>query len=266
MEFLRAHKRRSLLSETIYILLNVGLAVAALVMIWATGSPWLAIALVLLSKWRVLAVRPRYWFAHIEANMVDIIVSVGLVVLMYLSGQTQVAGKGIFVQLVLTVVYAAWLLLLKPRTRRGAVAGQAAAAIAVGTMALASVSYEWPSSLVVVIMWLIDYSSARHVLVAYSDNDIRLLSLVWGFLVAELGWLTYHWTIAYPLFFLPGIKLPQMTLLVLGVSFLAERAYASYHKHDVVRQSDMLMPLIFTIGLFVVLLLTQLNQASIGSV
>lgn len=266
MEFLRAHKRRSLLSETIYILLNVGLAAATVIMIWATGSPWLAIALVLLSKWRVLAVRPRYWFAHVEANMVDIIVSAGLVVLMYQAGQTQVSGRGVVVQLILVAIYAAWLLLLKPRTRREAIAGQAAAAIAVGTMALASVSYEWPSSLVVLIMWLIGYSSARHVLVAYSDKDIRLLSLVWGFVFAELGWLAYHWTIAYPLVFLPGLKLPQVTLLVLGISFLAERAYASHHKHDTVRQSDMLMPLIFTIGLFAVLLLTQLNQASIGSV
>lgn len=265
MEFLRVVKRRSVLSETVYILLNIALAVGVLVAIWATGTPWLAMALVLLSKWRVLAVRPRYWFAHIEANMVDFIVSIGGVTLIYLAGQAP-SGRGVFVQVVLTLFYTAWLLLLKPRTRRSAVATQAAVAIGVGTMALASISYEWPSSLVVLMMWVIGYSSARHVLVAYSDNDIRLLSLIWGFVVAELGWVAYHWTIAYPLFFLPGLKLPQETLIILGISFLAERAYASYHKHETIKQSDMVMPLVFTLSLFAVLLLTQLNQASIGSI
>lgn len=265
MEFLRVAKRRSVLSETIYVLLNIALAVGVLIAIWATGTPWLALALVLLSKWRVLAVRPRYWFAHIEANMVDFVVSISAVMLVYLAGQTA-GGRGVFTQILLTVLYTGWLLLLKPRTRRSFVSAQAAVAVVVGTMALASISYEWPSSLVVASLWVIGYSAARHVLVAYSDNDIRLLSLIWGFVVAELGWVAYHWTIAYPLFFLPGLKLPQETLLVLGLCFLAERAYASYHKHDVIKQSDMVMPLVFTLGLFAVLLLTQLNQASIGAV
>lgn len=265
MEFLRIVKRRSVLSETIYILLNIALAVGVLVAVWATGTPWLALALVLLSKWRVLAVRPRYWFAHFEANMVDFIVSIGSVTLIFLAGQTA-GGRGVFTQILLTLLYATWLLLLKPRTRRSFVSAQAAIAVVVGTMALASVSYEWSSSLVVLIMWVIGYSAARHVLVAYSDNDIRLLSLIWGFIVAQVGWIAFHWTIAYPLFFLPGLKLPQVTLLVLGLSFLAERAYASYHRHETIKQSDMMLPLVFTLGLFAVLLLTQFNQASIGAV
>ena len=265
MELLKVVKRRSLLSETIYVLLNIALAIAVLVSIWTTGTPWLALMLVLLSKWRVLAVRPRYWFAHIESNMVDFIVSIGLVVLIYLVGQNG-AGHAAIVQTILAVLYAAWLLLLKPRTRRSAVALQAAAAIVVGTMALASISYEWPSSVVVVSMWIIGYSVARHVLVAYSDEDMRLLSLIWGFVIAELGWLTYHWTIAYTLPFMAGLKLPQATLLVLGISFLAERIYSSYHKHDgVVRFNDIALPMLLALGV-IFILLTLFNAASIGAV
>jgi len=74
MEFLKLSKRRSLLSELIYIVLNVALAVGLLVIVWAIASPYAAFALVLLSKWRVFAVRPRYWFANLQANMVDVIV------------------------------------------------------------------------------------------------------------------------------------------------------------------------------------------------
>lgn len=266
MELLKVVKRRSLLSESIYILLNLALAIAVPIVIWATGTPWLALALVLLSKWRVLAVRPRYWFAHVEANMVDIIVSLGLVeliYLVYLVGQSG-SGQAVGVQIFLTVVYAAWLLMLKPRTRRSAVALQAAAAVFIGTIALSSISYGWPSSLVVLGMWIIGYSSARHVLVAYSDTDIRLLSLIWGFVIAEIGWLTYHWTIAYSLPFGGGLKLPQATLLILGISYLAERVYNSYHKHGAVRFNDLAMPMLLALGVIIVLL-TLFNAASIGA-
>lgn len=263
MEFLRVVKRRSLLSEVIYILLNIALAIAVLALVWATGTPWLALLLVFLSKWRVLAVRPRYWFAHIEANMVDLIVSVGVVMLIFLvnQGGTQNAAA---VQIVLAILYAAWLLLLKPRAKRSAVAAQAAIAVAVGTMTVASLSYEWPSSLVVLIMWVIGYSTARHVLAAYSEKELRLLSLIWGFVVAELGWLTYHWTIAYSLPFAGGLKLPQVTLLVLGVSFLAERIYSSLHKHETIRLNDIMLPMLLTLGV-IFILLTLFSAASIGA-
>lgn len=264
MEFLRAHKRQSLLSEVIYILLNVGLAIAVLVMTWATGTPWLALSLVLLSKWRVLAVRPRYWFAHLESNMVDMIVSVGLVVFIFLAGETQ-STQTVAVQIILTILYAAWLLLLKPRNKRSSVAIQAAVAVVVGTTALYSISYELPSSLVVLGMWLIGYSVARHVLVAYSDEDTRLLSFIWGFVAAELGWLTFHWTIAYTLPFAAGLKLPQVALLLLGLSFLAERTYHSYRKHERIRLNDVLMPMLLTFGV-IILLLVAFNSATIGAV
>lgn len=262
MEFLRAHKRRSVLSETVYVLLNLALAVSSLVAILATGTPWLALLLVMLSKWRVFAVRPRYWFVHVESNMVDFIVSISLVILMYLAGQG--AASGLSVQIFLMLIYAAWLLFLKPRTRRSTVALQAGAAVLFGTMALASISYEWPSSLVVLTMWVIGYSTARHVLVAYSDNDIRLMSLVWGFVAAEIGWLAFHWMIAYNLPFMSGLKLPQMTLLLLGLSFLAERVYYSIHKHEKIRMSDIMMPLFLVLGILVVLLFF-FNSASIGA-
>jgi multisubunit Na+/H+ antiporter MnhF subunit len=264
MELLKVVKRRSLLSESVYVLLNVGLAVAVLAVIWATGTPWLALLLVLLSKWRVLAVRPRYWFAHVEANMVDMIVSLGLVVLMYLVGQLG-SNHAAAVQIFLAILYAAWLLLLKPRTRRSAVALQAAAAVVVGTMALFSISYEWPSSMVVIFMWIIGYSAARHVFMAFSDEDTRFLSLVWGFVTAEIGWLAFHWTIAYTLPFAGGLKLPQATLLLLGISFLAERVYDSYHRHGVVRFNDIALPMLLVLGV-IFILLTLFNAAGIGAV
>lgn len=263
MEFLRVVKRRSVLSEAVYILLNLGLAAAVLVMIWATGSPWLALLLVFLSKWRVFAVRPRYWFAHVETNMVDLIVSLGFVLLIFLANQTG-NGRATAVQVILALLYAAWLLLLKPRAKRSAIAIQAAVAVTVGTIAVASLSYEWPSFFVVMTMWLIGYSAARHVLAAYSEKDLRLMSLIWAFIIAELGWLTFHWTIAYSLPFVGGLKLPQATLIILGISFLAERVYNSYHKHETVKVNELVLPMLLTLGIIIVLLLA-FNAAGIGT-
>jgi hypothetical protein len=264
MEFLRVVKKRTVLSESLYILLNIALAGAVLAAVWATGSPWLGLVLVLLSKWRVLAVRPRYWFTHIEANMVDIIVSVSAVLLIYLAGQAENL-QGLVVQTVIAVLYAVWLLVIKPRASRHFIAIQAGVAIFVGTIALSSLSYEWPSSFVVLGMWLIGYAAARHVLASYSDESLRFLGLVWGFIGAEIGWITYHWTIAYNLPYAADLKLPQVTLIFLGLSFVAERIYYSYHHYGAMRRNVILLPLLLVAGILVVMLFTPFNQAAIGA-
>lgn len=263
MEFLRVAKRRSFLSEVVYILLNLALAGAVLGAVVATGTPWLAIALVLLSKWRVLAVRPRFWLAHIETNTVDLLTSIGVVLLMFLAGQSG-SRTALAVQIVLAVLYALWLLVLKPRGKRIYVVLQAAVAIVVSTLALASLSYNVPSSVVVIVMWVIGYASARHVLSAYSEPNVRLFGLIWGFIFAEIGWLYFHWMIAYTLPFAAGLKLPQMTIVATVLSFLAERVYASYAKHEKVQLTDVMLPLLLSLGIIFVLVLF-FNNAAIGT-
>jgi hypothetical protein len=259
MEFLKSSKRRSVLSELVYIVLNVALAVAVLGVVLAIESPLPAFALVLLSKWRVLAVRPRYWFANIQANLVDIIVSLSMVVLLY------AASGAFFVQLLLTALYIVWLLYIKPRSKRVFVAIQAGTAVFLGVTALMSVSYGWMSSLVVVLMWLIGYSSARHILGSYEEIHATFYSLVWALLIAELGWLMYHWTFAYALPGVGDIKLSQTAIVVLAISFLAERIYGSYTHHGAVRSSDVVMPALLSVSL-VVLLLVFFNTINSGTI
>lgn len=259
MEFLKSSKRRSVVSELIYIVLNVALAVAVLGVVWAIESPLPAFVLVLLSKWRVLAVRPRYWFANVQANLVDIIVSLSVVVLLY-------AANGAFVaQIGLTALYIAWLLYIKPRSKRIFVAIQAGTAVFLGVTALMSVSYDWMSSMVVVPMWLIGYSAARHILGSYDEAHISFYSLLWGLIVAELGWLMYHWTFAYALPGVGDIKLSQTAIIVLAVSFLAERFYSSYTQHGSIRSGDVTLPALLCVSL-VMVLLAFFNTISSGTI
>lgn len=258
MEFLKSSKRRSVISELVYIVLNVALAIAILGVVWAIESPLPAFALILLSKWRVLAVRPRYWFANVQANLVDFIVSLSVVVLLY------AATEAVVVQILLTLVYIAWLLYVKPRSKRIFVAVQAGTAVFLGITALLSVSYGWMSSLVVVCMWLIGYSAARHVLSSYDETHVTFYSLIWALVVAELGWLMYHWTFAYTLPGAGDIKLSQTAIVVLAISFLAERAYSSYTHNGELRSSDIVLPALLTSSL-IVLLLAFFNTLNSGT-
>ena len=75
MELLKSVRKRSFLSKVAYVILNIALAVALLVIVIVVNVPWPALGLVLLSKWRIFAVRSRYWIANIRANMIDLIVS-----------------------------------------------------------------------------------------------------------------------------------------------------------------------------------------------
>lgn len=221
MELIKSASRRTFWSEVLYIVLNLGLALAVFVLVKSfPQQPYLAVLAVLLSKWRVFAVRPRYWFAHVQSNMVDVLVGLSAVALIFLSGSETVF------QLILTALYAAWLLLLKPRSRRQDMVWQAGVAQFVGLVALSSFSHELPASIYVVGVWLIAYASARHVLNTYDEENAGLLSLAYAFVFAELAWFYYHWMVAYPLSPLDGIiAVPQLAIIGLLISFVSQRLY-----------------------------------------
>lgn len=256
MEFLKFVRKRSFLSELIYTALNIGLAIAVLLVVLYTESVWFAIALVVLSKWRVFAVRPRFWWANLQSNLVDFIVSVSVVVHMSGINSSPIEeGPKFLLLLGFVASYIVWLLLIKPRSKRSYMAAQAGIATFLGMSALFTVSFNWPASVVVVLSWLIAYASARHVLSTY-DNETHnfFLSLAWGVVVAEISWVAYHWAIAYPLPVFPSLMLPQVALIVSLISFLAFKCYDSFYKHSKIRMTDVLLPLLFTVSVLVVLL------------
>ncbi len=246
MDLLKAHKRRSRLSESAYVALNIGLAATLFIVVLAVQSPWLAFAVVLLSKWRILAVRPRFWFANLLANMVDIIVGLSIVVLLYgASGST-------WLQAVIALAYVGWLLFIKPRSKRVFVAYQAGIAVFLGITALSMVSFSWNIFFFVMAMWLIGYVASRHVLGSYEEPLMVTYSLVLGFVAAEMGWIGFHWLMAYPLPGFGTIQFSQLALFMTLFALVAERAYSSYHKHGVVRRADIMLPLLLTFSIMVV--------------
>ncbi len=256
MEFLKLVRKRSFLSEFIYTVLNIGLAVAVFLIVRYTEGIWFAVALVALSKWRVFAVRPRYWWANLRSNMVDFIVSISFVVHMYVVNASSLAATPQLTLLIgLTLLYIGWLLFVKPRSKRIFMVAQAGIAVFLGMSALFITTYNWPVSVVVIVAWLIGYSAARHILSSYDDETHELfISIAWGLVVAEISWLSYHWAIAYPLPVFSALMVPQAALSVTLVSFLAYKAYDSFYHHAKIRMNDILLPLLFTVSVLLVLL------------
>ncbi|HEV7952226.1 MAG TPA: hypothetical protein VGO98_02525, partial [Candidatus Saccharimonadales bacterium] len=134
-----------------------------------------------------------------------------------------------------------------------------------GVSALMMVSYDWIASAVVLAMWLIGYSAARHVVSSYDEPHASFYSLTWGLVFAELGWLAFHWTFAYAIPGAGDIQLSQIALIALAISFLAERVYSSYVKHGSVRSSDVIMPALLSVSV-IIILLTLFNTIGTGAI
>ena len=85
-DYVLARKTRNITSNLVHIFLNLLLGVGAVLVTVLSGSPVLGILLVLLSKWRIFAVRARYLWLNLKSNLVDLIVGMSVVFLTYYAG------------------------------------------------------------------------------------------------------------------------------------------------------------------------------------
>ncbi len=134
----------------------------------------LAVLVILITKWRMFAVRPRFWPAIVRANAVDIMVGLSTVVFM-----TQ--ANAATIQLFWAVLYMIWQIFIKPGRSTFAVSAQALIGQTYGLMALYAA---WPAAaLFVLIMgtWAACYLSARHFLTSFDEPHISLYSHTWGY-------------------------------------------------------------------------------------
>jgi hypothetical protein len=175
----------------------------------------ISIALIILSKWRMFAVRPRFWPAIIRANGVDIIVGLSVVVFLQHSSTA--------LQLVWTVLYAAWLIFLKPASGLVPVSAQAFIGQLAGLMAL---FLAWPNGStfgLIVLTGLICCISARHYFDSFEEPYSKMLSYLWAYFAAALVWVLSHWLLFYGI-----IPQPALLLSTLGYG-LAALYYFDHH-------------------------------------
>lgn len=214
-------------SHFVHILLAVLLPVLVFVLV-RLEFLGLATTLILLSKWRMLAVKPRHWPAHFRANGVDIIVGLSVLVFM-IHAQTQ------SVQLLWAALYAAWLVLIKPKSGVMGVSSQALIAQFLGLSAL---FLHWGNASVatlVILGWLICYSSARHFFTSFDEPLTRYLSDAWAYFSAGMIWILSHWLLFYGAIAQPTLLLTVIGFGLAGVYYLdqADRLSAALRRQIV---------------------------------
>lgn len=193
-------------STTIHTFLNIFLALLILAIIVDPISlPSVAVTVLLLSKWRMLAVKPRHWLANVRANLVDI--AVGLSVIAFMSGTGSLVT-----QLIWAGFYSGWLIYLKPRSDTFSIALQAMVAQALGLVAFYGIFSGSSIIAVVLFTWLICYSSARHFFSGFEDDTAHIISHIWGLFGAQLAWVLSHWTLTYGF-------IPQIALLLTVIGY-----------------------------------------------
>ncbi len=200
-------KPKSGFSHFIHLTFTVLIPVLVFVFVRLTFVP-LALATILLSKWRMFAVRPRHWWPNIRANAVDIIVGVSVLVFMVESGPGQENG---LTKLLWAGAYVLWLLILKPRSGTLMVTMQALVGQTIGLVALWLAWSDKPLAVLVLLTGLICYVSARHFFTNFEESYAPLFAHTWGYFAAALAWVLGHYLLFYGV-----IAQPTLLLTVLG--------------------------------------------------
>lgn len=254
VEFLHLKQRRGAVANVFYYVFNalLALAVVGLTVIFA-NDPWPAVFLLVLSKWRTVAVRPRYWRANILSSLPDLFLGLGVIVISWQAGASA-SGGAIFAQIILAILYALWLTLVKPQEGRKWANAQAQISQFVALAALFSLAFALPLVVVVGLAALIAWAAARQAIGMYDENAAFLLELLWGALVAELAFAAWHWTVAYQI---PasGVRIPQISLVAAVVGFAAARIYVSLQDDGKLSWSEIGWPLILAGVILLILVL-----------
>ena len=129
-DYVLARKSRNMASNAVHIFLNILLGIGAVLITVFSASPLLGILLVLMSKWRVFAVRRRYIWVNLKSNLVDLIVGLSIVLLAYYAGSSF-----LLVDFILMAIYVIWLLFIKPLSSETATLAQSLIAVFLGISA-----------------------------------------------------------------------------------------------------------------------------------
>jgi hypothetical protein len=179
------------------------------------GFSEIALILILLSKWRIFAVRPRYWLANIRSNGVDIVVGVSLLIFMTNTNSS-------YWQLLWVAVYILWLTVLKPGSNTLSVALQALVGQFLGLMALFIWFSGAPLYQLILAGWVVCYLASRHFFTVFEEPFTSLYSHTWAYFAASLIWVLGHWLIFYGVFAQPTVILSVLGFGLASLYYLRQ--------------------------------------------
>lgn len=238
-------------------LYRIALPVVVFVLVRLDIGIWLPLLVILLSKWRIFAVRPRFWPANIRANAVDLMVGVSVVIFMFEANEMGY-------QMLWAAAYGLWLLFIKPSSSLLFVSVQAGVGQLCGLTALFIVSGKtldgnllgWtslPIGLMLLAGGTICYLAARHFFDSFNEPYAKMLAYVWGYFAAATTWLLGHMLVVYP--DQDGVVAhPTLLLSAIGYTLAAVYYLEHFEKLSILIKRELL----FLCGLIVLILLASL--------
>ena len=249
-DYVLARKSRNIASNAVHVFLNILLGIGAVLITGFSGSPVLGILLVLVSKWRIFAVRRRYLWLNFKSNLVDLIVGFSIVILTYFAGSTLLP-----VDFILMVIYVLWLLVLKPMSSERANLIQSLVAVFLGISATTIMTANANSIATVTLAFVVGYAASRHVLAQTEDKNFTLTTLVCGLVFAEVAWLCQSWAIVYT-FGATGIRIPQAAVILTIFAFVYNYARQAMMRYqDDFRFRNIIGPVLFGAALIGIIVL-----------
>lgn len=246
-------KTSNLISGLFYVLLNALLAVAVVVLVNLFDAPWLGLAVIAVSKWRIFAVKIRFWWANLVSNLTDILVGISYVLLVYYIG-----GDQTIYQIGSALLYIIWLLMIKPGTSSLKIMTQSLIAMFLVNLNLSLFGYRWPILVFLMVEMFIAYNIMGHYL-KNADFEIkytRLMSGIWALIMMELAWIYWHWMIGYN--FVAGIKVSQFAIVSTALTFLTYKVLFYMNQEADQNHRNLQIDLLASIGFVVVLILVML--------
>lgn len=169
--------------------------------------PGLALVVVLLSKWRMLAVKPRFWPANFRANSVDIMVGVAIWAFM-------IHTDSHMWQMIWTMLHILWLTFVKPASQTLMVGVQSLVAFLLALSALFLLLPDAHLLYLVGIAGAVCYLAAHHFFDAFDEVHTKLLSALWAWFGASVVWVLGHWL----LYYVDGL-VAQPTVLLVAIGY-----------------------------------------------
>lgn len=237
------HRTSILISNAVYVLLNVILAIAVVGVVDIFDSPWLGLAIVVISKWRIFAVKARFWWANLTSNLTDLLVGFSYVLLIY-----YISGAQFYYQIGLACLYLIWLLLVKPGIVYQKVMTQGLASIFISNLTLSIFGHGLPLPLFLMAELFIGYNIMRHYLTNcdFEAKYTKLMSGIWGLIMMELAWINWHWMVGYN--FIADVKISQLAIISTGLTLVAYKTLHFMNEDSLSLRKGLKTDLLLSIG------------------
>jgi len=216
-------------------LLSVALPITVYILVSVFHLSWLALALILLSKWQIFVVKPRFWWANLKFSAIDLIFKLSILLLLV---QSQAKIDSLInksslalhlLEALLVALYLFWNTYLRKLSTNTGMLIQSLAAQLLGFISIAWLAgfsiNTLPIPIIIILTWTITYAAAQHTMYAYEETAIPQLASFWALFATSLSFLQYIWGQNF-LFFSGLIYLPLIPFVVSAFGYLAASTHS----------------------------------------